>query len=90
MTELFWDSEGGGYYTATSEDSSILIRMKEGEPWRVLYLYSCADTVVYSVLYVHVHHIIHLHGVLYMFIMCTLYSMCTLYTPLGACILGYK
>ncbi len=31
MNELFWDSEGGGYFTATSHDPSILIRMKEGE-----------------------------------------------------------
>jgi len=31
MTALFWDSEKGGYFTATSEDPSILIRMKDGE-----------------------------------------------------------
>ena len=30
MDELFWDKEGGGYYTATTSDPSILIRMKEG------------------------------------------------------------
>ena len=30
MNELFWDKEGGGYFTATTSDPSILIRMKEG------------------------------------------------------------
>ncbi len=30
MNELFWDTKGGGYFTATSFDPSILIRMKEG------------------------------------------------------------
>ena len=31
MDELFWDKEGGGYFTATTSDPSILIRMKEGQ-----------------------------------------------------------
>lgn len=31
MTELFWDKEGGGYYSATTVDPSILLRMKEGK-----------------------------------------------------------
>lgn len=30
MNELFWDKEAGGYFTATTSDPSILIRMKEG------------------------------------------------------------
>ena len=30
MTELFWDTEAGGYFNNTSADSSILLRMKEG------------------------------------------------------------
>ena len=28
--ELFWDSEGGGYFTSDASDSSIVLRMKEG------------------------------------------------------------
>jgi hypothetical protein len=28
--ELFWDSEGGGYYSTQDGDSSIVLRMKEG------------------------------------------------------------
>ena len=30
LDELFWDSAGAGYYMATSDDPSILVRMKEG------------------------------------------------------------
>ena len=30
MDELFWDKESRGYFTATTSDPSILIRMKEG------------------------------------------------------------
>ena len=30
LDELFWDRAGAGYYMATSDDPSILVRMKEG------------------------------------------------------------
>src|SRR5439155_22420853 len=29
MDALFWDDKGGGYFTVTGQDSSILLRMKE-------------------------------------------------------------
>lgn len=31
LDELFWDSAGAGYYMATSDDPSILVRMKEAQ-----------------------------------------------------------
>ena len=31
LDELFWDSNGGGYYEVTNEDPSILLRLKEGK-----------------------------------------------------------
>ena len=44
LDELFWDSAGAGYYMATSDDPSILVRMKEGlkdlvsnSPFNLLY-----------------------------------------------------
>ena len=30
LDELFWDSAGAGYFMATPDDPSILVRMKEG------------------------------------------------------------
>ena len=30
MINLFWDKKSGGFYSTTGEDSSILLRMKEG------------------------------------------------------------
>ena len=30
MDELFWDKKDGGYFTATTSDPSILLRVKEG------------------------------------------------------------
>ena len=30
LDELFWDSTGAGYFMATPDDPSILVRMKEG------------------------------------------------------------
>ena len=29
--KLFWDSESGGFFSSTSADPSILLRMKDGE-----------------------------------------------------------
>ena len=29
--KLFWDAEGGGFFSSTLGDSSILLRMKDGE-----------------------------------------------------------
>ena len=30
LDELFWDSAGAGYFMATPDDPSILVRLKEG------------------------------------------------------------
>ena len=30
LDELLWDSAGAGYFMATPDDPSILVRMKEG------------------------------------------------------------
>ena len=30
LDQLFWDSNGGGYFEVTNEDPSILLRLKEG------------------------------------------------------------
>ena len=45
MDELFWDKESGGYFTATTSDPSILIRMKEGIATKILWsLVQCMHT----------------------------------------------
>ncbi len=31
MDDLFWDSEGGGYFTSSSADKSIVLRLKEDQ-----------------------------------------------------------
>ena len=31
--ELFWDTENGGYFGASSKDASIKLRLKEGKIW---------------------------------------------------------
>lgn len=31
QNDLFWDSEGGGYYSTDASAKNIIIRMKEGE-----------------------------------------------------------
>lgn len=33
QNELFWDEEGGGYFSTCKEDSSVVLRMKEGQCW---------------------------------------------------------
>lgn len=30
QNELFWDSENGGYFTCSAEDTSVVLRLKEG------------------------------------------------------------
>ena len=47
MTELFWDKEGGGYFSATSTDPSILLRMKEGISLTVMWLCFSTSSVGY-------------------------------------------
>ena len=32
--ELFWDEVGGGLFSSTGVDASVLLRLKEGEGWR--------------------------------------------------------
>ncbi len=31
MDSLFWDEEGGGYFTSSSGDESIVLRLKEDQ-----------------------------------------------------------
>ena len=31
MDELFWDSDGGGYFTSAAGDESIVLRLKEDQ-----------------------------------------------------------
>ena len=48
MTDLFWDKENGGYFGVTSDDPSILLRLKEGlcgGRWEVIMCCSGADSI---------------------------------------------
>lgn len=30
QNEIFWDDENGGYFTCSTEDSTVVLRLKEG------------------------------------------------------------
>ena len=51
MDDLFWDKESGGYFTATTSDPSILIRMKEAEGWNIGSLDTLYDKIRHQTVY---------------------------------------
>ena len=40
MAELFWDATAGGYFNSPADDSSLVLRLKDGE-YMVLFLAQC-------------------------------------------------
>ena len=49
QNELFWDSEGAGYYMTEKGDESILLRIKEG--LSTFFLLLCSDGLVLGIFF---------------------------------------